>query len=102
MKDLKVWVRVGDQDDYHPFDSPELAAEYVHEYLHGPDQELDGTGQCRHQVERYQGPGLRGVELPDTPFTGYNGVSLFWGDEDAQLEGELSDMELFAFGNSLT
>jgi len=101
MKDLKVWTRVGDQDDYHDFDSPEEAAESVHDYLHWPGFADDGPCQCEHPVERYQGPALHGVAFPGTPYIGDNGVSLFWGDDDAQFDCELSDMELEAFTNTL-
>jgi len=102
MKDLKVWVRVGDQDDYRPFESPEIAAADIHEYLHWPDFEDDGPCGCKHGVTRYNGPALHGVEFPGTPYIGNNGVSLYWGDDDAQFECELSDMDLEAFCNTLT
>lgn len=101
MRDLKVWLRVRDQDDYHAFDSPEEAAGELHEYLHWPMPGPDGPSDCTHEVQRYQGRGLRSVELPDTAYHGYNGVSLFWGDDDAQYECELSDMDLEAFTNTL-
>ena len=102
MRDLKVWVRVGDQDDYHSFDSPEQAAEHVHEYLHWPGFEDDGPCQGTHEVIRYVGPGLYGVVFPGTCYQGDNGISLYWGDDDAQLDCELTDFELVAFRNTLS
>ena len=101
MTNLQIWVRVGDQGDYHPFNSPELAAEHVHEYLHAPDCDEDsrGAGACDHEIERYHGPALTGVEIEE--FSGNNGISLFWGDARAQFYAPLSDIELFAFTNIL-
>ena len=102
MRDLKVWARVGDQDDYHSFDSPDSAAAHVHEYLHAPDKFPDppGAGACDHDVTRYTGPALTGVEVEE--FSGDNGISLYWGDDDAQKECELTDLELSAFTNCLS
>jgi len=94
MKDLKVWMRVGDQDPYHDFDSPEEAAEDVAVLLTLRDR-------SPIQVRRHSGSALRGVDLVGTCYTGDNGVSLFWGDEDACFDCELSDMELEAFTNTL-
>lgn len=101
MIDLLIWIRVGDQDDYHSFKSPEEAAYHLHEYLHWPGHEDDGPCQCDHEIERYIGPALRGVALPGTPYTGDNGVSLYWGDKDAQLQASLTDAELEAFARTL-
>lgn len=101
MSDFQVWVRLGDQDDYHTFDSPELAAEHVHEYLHTPDEcECESDSDCDHMVTRFIGGALVGVEIDDL-FTGYDSVSLFWGDGDAQLYAALSDLELDVFTNNL-
>jgi len=83
-------MRVGDQDDYHDFDSPEIAAEDLAQYI----------GVYANTVRRYVGPGLVGVEVGDW-LVGDNAVSLFWGDGDAQLEAELSDQELEAFDSTL-
>lgn len=99
MRDLKVWIRVGDQDDYHDFDSVDDAAKAIHEYLHWPGFGDDGpcVGQCGRRVERYYGPGLRGIVINGTPYQGNNGISLFWGDDDAEFEAELTDRELEGF-----
>lgn len=96
MKDLKVWMRVGDQDDYHDFDSPEGAAYDLHDLLHSDE------GQCRgHIVMRHESSMLYGVNIVGEGYEGQNAVSLYWGDDDAQFAAELSDLELDAFRNVL-
>lgn len=102
MTDLKVWIRVGDRDDYHSFDSIEEAAYELHDAYHGPDFENDGP--CHHdahKVDRYIGPAIEGVVLPGTPYTGNNGISFYWGDADAQFESAISDLELDAIRNTI-
>ncbi|KKM78771.1 hypothetical protein LCGC14_1356750 [marine sediment metagenome] len=91
MRDLKVWMRVGDQDDYHDYASIDEAAEELHEALHYPERL---PTPCSHDVERYTGPGLIGLVFPGTTLQGDNGVSFYWGDDDAQFEAEISDHEL--------
>ena len=96
MRDLQVWMRVGDADSYHGFDSPEEAAFDLTSIL------SFGAGEIpAFDVERYKGAGLRGVVVHGTAFTGNNGISLFWGDNDAQFESELSDIEIEAFAITL-
>ena len=93
MTDLKVWMRAGDQDDYHPFDSPEEAAQDLENLL--------AFGPRPTTVNRYYGPALVGIEIDETGLQGDNGVSLYWGDDDAQLFAPLSDSELEAFARTL-
>ena len=93
MRDLKVWMRVGDQDDYHDFDSVDEAAEDMAgllEYVPVPTL-----------VRRYVGNALVGVEIPEAGLLDYNSVSLYWGDDDAQLEDALADCEIEGFQNVL-
>ena len=71
-----VWVRLGDADNYNPFDDLTDAAEYMAQF------------GVRH-VER----GLRyGVEA--NGFTGQNYISLFYGDRDAQPTRELPNKDI--------
>lgn len=104
MSERKVWVRVGDQDEYHPFDSPQHAAEHVHAYFHDPEYDEASCGprdEHVHAITRYRGPALIGVEVGDSVFTGENGISLYWGDGDAHLAYQLSDAELAAFTSTI-
>ncbi len=89
MRDLKLWMRVGDQDDYYDYDSIDEATVELHEALHEPFGEPECPG---HNVTRYIGPALHGLNV--TEYRGDNGVSFYWGDDDAQLEAEISDHEL--------
>lgn len=90
-----VWVRVGDQDDYHSYDSildaGEGIAEGLGDYEPGQPSYMQSNITL---VERYIGPVLKGVNLFGTPFVSDNGVSVFWGDLDAQLVRELTDEEI--------
>ncbi len=94
MRDLKVWIRIGDQDDYHAFDSIDEAVTEIHDALHWPDFADDGPCAGSHDVARYSGPGFIGLAFPGTALQGDNGVSFYWGDDDAQLEDEISAHEL--------
>ena len=94
MRDLKVWIRIGDQDDYHDHDSIDDALAAIHDALDWPDFKDDGPCQSPHEVQRYRGPGLIGLVFPGTPLQHDNSVSFYWGDDDAQLEDEISAHEL--------
>ena len=96
-----VWVRVGDADAYHQFDTPAEAGQHVAEILtaHG-DYDPDG-GIESEDVARYYGRALMGVVIHATPFVGNNGVSLFWGDADAQRDRGLTDAEIATFADAL-
>ena len=99
---IHVWVRIGDPDDYYPYDSPEDAAQRVAELLDASDPEIQAEGPLRaRHVARYMGSALCGVEIEGTEFVGNNGISLFWGDASAQLDRELSDAEIAAFAREL-
>lgn len=76
-----VWVRLGDVAEYEKFDTPFEAGQQVGVRLGIPPSEL---------IEyRYIGAG---VMIPPH-FVGYNYISLYLGDPDAQWIGDLSDAE---------
>jgi len=79
---MLVWIRMGDADDYHSFESPEEAGTHVGYRL----DEWDHT--FRHRIS--------GVMLPPR-FVKNNYVSLFWGDEDTRYERGLSLAEQYCF-----
>mgnify|MGYP003149912856 CR=1 FL=1 len=91
MRDLYVWMRVGDQGDYESFNSVDEAGYDLAQYL-DPDA-------CYHDVRRYKGPALTGIEVGC--YVGYDAVSLYWGDDDAQLEAELNHQELACLAATL-
>ena len=70
--------RIGDMDDYHCCDDFDA--------LVGELAEFNLTG-------RSYGRCHAGMVIPDAGFDGYNHISLFWGDEDAELARELTDDE---------
>lgn len=86
-----VWTRLGDNGDYTRHDSILDAGEHVAERV--------GDGVTL--VERYQGPTLTGVNLFGTGYVDTNGVSLFYGDGDAQKTRELTDDEIGEFAAAL-
>ena len=83
-------MRIGDVDDYHKHGSILEAGEYV--ALVVRDEVT--------LIERYQGPALTGVNLFGTGYVDNNGVSLFWGDGDAQKLRELTDDEIEEFASA--
>lgn len=94
MKDCKVWQRIGDPDDYTPYDSLDEAVEELHYMLHVTTEDPwePGDGPCPtggHEIERYS-VGGSGISIP---IAGLD-VSLYWGDDDAQKVAALSDSEL--------
>jgi len=87
----KIWIRIGDQDDYHEFDNVLEASEELAEIV----------GHKSLKAERYHGLALRGVCLKDVGLVGNNGVSFFWGDEDAEFIREISNDELGVLNSTL-
>jgi hypothetical protein len=83
-----VWMRVGDEDSYHPFDSVEDAAQYLGDFY--GVQEVAFRNQF-------------GVTAPG--FEGYNYISLYWGtdpkDGNAEVTRALTDEEIEEFNLSL-
>jgi hypothetical protein len=84
----QVWMRVGDNADYESFDSMFEAGDDLGAIL-GFSQELKRVPVVR-KINSY------GVEI-EPFFTGYNYVSLFWGDEDAQPEKSLTQADIASF-----
>ncbi len=72
---LLVWVRVGDMGQYESFDSLEDALDYLNELKAG-----EVTGWV------YGGMGV-GIETAN--YYGYDFISLFWGDDGANLTAQL-------------
>jgi hypothetical protein len=75
---MTLWIRCGDADNYNDFGIDFAAAA---EYL----DMLGVTGPLA-RCNKY------GVSAAG--FTGWNYISLFWGDADAQPDRELTDSEL--------
>ena len=72
---LLIWVRVGDMGEYESFDALDDALEYLNEL---------SAGQVTGWVEGGMGVGIETVN-----YHGYDFVSLFWGDDDANLTAHL-------------
>jgi hypothetical protein len=83
-----VWMRVGDEDSYHPFDTIEDAAQYLGDFY--GVQEVN----CKDQY---------GVTAPG--FENHNYISLYWGtdprDGSAEMTRPLTDDEIAEFNLSL-
>ena len=80
----KVWMRVGDNDDYHDFDS-----------MFAAGSELGGL------LDLTKMPVIRkshrhGIDV-EPSLVNYNYVSLFWGDSDAQPLKELTNADIADF-----
>lgn len=74
-----IWVRVGDTGEYESFDSLNDALDYLNELSAG-------------QVTRWVDGGM-GVGIETVNYHGYDFISLFWGDDDADLTAHLNDAE---------
>jgi hypothetical protein len=72
---LLVWVRVGDMGQYESFDSLDNALGYLNELK---------AGHVTGWVDGGMGVGIETVN-----YHGYDFVSLFWGDSDANLTVQL-------------
>ncbi len=72
---LLVWVRVGDMGEYESFDSLDDALDYLN---------MLKAGEVTGWVEGGMGVGIETVN-----YHGYDFVSLFWGDDDANLTAHL-------------
>jgi len=82
-KGAKLWLRLGDNADYEPYESVADAGEYVGQHTSDRD------------------PAFRSMGLSLTGFEGENYISLFWGDNDAQplpgVHSQLTGEEQKAF-----
>jgi hypothetical protein len=83
-----VWMRVGDEDSYHSFDTVEDAAQYLGEFY--------GT----QQITRKHQSGVT-----TAGFEGNNYISLYWGtdpkDGSAEMSRALTEEEISQFNLSL-
>jgi hypothetical protein len=83
-----VWMRLGDEDSYHPFDTLKDAAQYLGDFY--GIQQID----CKVQY---------GVTAPG--FEGNNYSSLYWGtdpkDGGAEMTKALTEDEIEEFNLSL-
>lgn len=84
-----IWMRVGDEDDYHEFDTLEDAAQYL--------------ADCYRleRIDRYKKYGVCAEG-----FVGNNYISLYWGlpdpgDGSAEATRELTDEEIEEINESL-
>lgn len=78
VKGEKLWVRLGDQGDYEEFEDLQDLVEYLRNYS---------------DVAKVQSWVDGGLGFTADGYTGHNYISLFWGDNDAQLIRELNPQE---------
>jgi hypothetical protein len=95
MSDEHIWVRNGDADDYHQFETVEDAAEDLHNQMH-PDEDGFDHEMTAHVVERFTGRGYIGAIIDSSM-----DVSFYWGDDDAQFVRELSDEDIITIRDTL-
>ena len=86
----KVWMRMGDNDDYHDFGS-----------MFEAGSELGGLLDMASPNGLTKMPVIRkshrfGIDV-EPSFTNYNYISLFWGDNDAQPLKDLSRADIADF-----
>jgi hypothetical protein len=76
-RNARVWVRLGDGDEYHSFDGPFEAGEHVGQFT-----------RDRHPVFQSKGVTLGGFE-------GQNYISLYWGNQRSEplARADLSPQE---------
>jgi len=70
-----VWARVGDAGEYESFASLDVALDYLNELK---------AGQVTGWIDGGMGVGIETVN-----YHGYDFISLFWGDSDANLTAPL-------------
>ena len=81
------WIRVGDQGDYQPLDDLDDVIETLNEWRVG-------------EVTGWVNAG-RGVGIETRSHYGYDFISLFWGDDQANLIRELDETERAAVEEGL-
>jgi hypothetical protein len=72
---LLLWVRVGDMGEYESFDSLDDALDYLNELK---------AGHVTGWIDGGMGVGIETVN-----YHGYDFISLFWGDDNANLTAHL-------------
>lgn len=98
----RVWVRVDDSGDYHPFAWVTEAGQFVAETLCADPVTRDARAAGGWEVRRaVNHPDYRGVSVESQNVPSWAefraDVSLFWGDADAHFDRELRDDELDDF-----
>jgi len=88
---MKVWMRMGDTDDYHDFDSMFEAGSELGGYF-------DSTSGLT-RIPAVSKHGDYGVSVE--PFTGDNYISLFQGDNDAQPVKKLTQADIADFKSGI-
>ena len=83
----KVWMRMGDSAEYEPHDSMFDAGSELGGYFDSTSGLTKMPAVSKH--------GDYGVSVE--PFTGYNYISLFWGDDDAQPVKKLTQADIADF-----
>ena len=73
-----LWLRLGDADEYASYDS-------IADVAKG----LIWCGLDGYRILAIP----HGVAIPDAGYSGHNHISLFWGDSDAQIARDVSDVE---------
>jgi len=86
----KVWMRVGDNDDYHDFDSMFSAGSELGVLLDAASS--DGLTKMPTIRKSHK----HGIDV-EPSFTNYNYISLFWGDDDAQPLKDLTKADIADF-----
>ena len=91
MITLKLWVRLGDQGEYESFSSIGEAADEIANALGLEDDEP--------HVATRNNTGMYGINVGS--FQGNDGISLYWGDGDAQFGVQITDDELEELNSTL-
>jgi hypothetical protein len=84
---MLFWIRVGDQGDYQPVDDLDDLIETLNEWQAGAVTGWVDAG--------------RGVGVETTNYHGYDFVSLFWGDNQANMIRALDETERAAVEEGL-
>ncbi len=86
----KVWMRMGDNAEYEPHDSMFEAGSELGGYL-------DATSELNKMTKVPAVSKVNEYGVSVEPFTGYNYISLFWGDDDAQPVKKLTQADIADF-----
>ncbi len=85
----KVWMRMGDNAEYEPHGSMFDAGSELGGYLDATD------GTTKMKMPAVSKHGDYGVSVD--PFSGFNYISLFWGDDDVQPVKKLTQADIADF-----
>jgi len=84
---MKVWVRMGDNAEYESHDDMFEAGSTLGGYFDSTSGLTKMPDISKH--------GDYGISVE--PFIGFNYISLFWGDDDAQPEKKLTQADIARF-----